>query len=163
MLTILRVPKTKDFRRWALREVIPSVLKTGTYSVEPRKPESKLEWMKAAVEAEEKRLELEARNKELEPKAEVHDKVLDAGASLGFRQVAATLRDDFPDLNECELKRIMREDGLIYKKTVDSTAKARENGYAIDVALGTFNKKTRTQSRWTPEGIAYLIYLINNN
>lgn len=55
----------------------------------------------------------------------------------------------------------MREDGLIYQSKVASTAKAREAGYAIDVASGTFSGQTKTQTRWTPEGIAYIIYLIN--
>lgn len=114
-----------------------------------------IETLQARVEEQKKELE------EARPKVEVHDKVLEPGSSLGFRQVASTLRDDFPDLTEPELKRIMREDGLIYKNKVDSTAKAREAGYAIDVVSGTFGGKTKTQTRWTPEGIAYIIYLIN--
>ena len=36
LLGTLRVPKTKEFRRWIFREVIPTVLKTGKYEVESK-------------------------------------------------------------------------------------------------------------------------------
>lgn len=123
---------------------------------------SKLEILKMAIESEEARLALQAENKELKPKASVHDKVLDKGSSLGFRQIAATLRDDFPDLTESRLKEIMRDEGLIQKKSVDSTAKARTSGFALDVAVGTHGGKTRTQTRWTTAGLQYLILKIED-
>lgn len=157
-----RVEGAKAFKKWVTKEVLPTIRKTGSYSVE-KKPETKLEWMQLAVETEKARLELEARNKELEPKALTHDKVLDKGSSLGFRQLAATIRDDYPDMNENELKELMREHGLIQKRSVSSTAKARTEGYALDVVSGTFGNKTRTQTRWTPDGIGYIIHLIENN
>lgn len=37
LLGTLRVPKTKEFRRWIFREVIPTVMATGEYSVEGTK------------------------------------------------------------------------------------------------------------------------------
>ena len=161
LLGTLRTEKTKPFRRWVFREVIPSVLKTGEYSVE-KKPETKLEWMQLAVEAEKARLALEEKNRELEPKAKVHDKVLEPGSAIGFRQVCATLRDDYPQVLEPQVKELLRKEGLIQKRSVASTAKARNAGYAIDVVAGNFGDKTRTTTRWTPKGIRYIIYLIES-
>lgn len=161
LLTILRVPKTKEFRRWALREVIPTVMKTGKYEVETLTTEQQL--AQAVLLSQKVIEEKNAKIAELEPKALTHDKVLDKGSSLGFRQLAATIRDDYPDMNENELKDLMREHGLIQKRSVSSTAKAREEGYALDVVSGTYGNKTRTQTRWTPDGIGYIIYLIENN
>ena len=161
LLALLRVPKTKEFRRWVFREVIPTVMKTGKYEV--KKPKSQLEQLAEAVLLSQQIIEEKDQQiKELEPKASVHDKVLDKGSSLGFRQIAATLRDDFPDLTESRLKEIMRDEGLIQKKSVDSTAKARTSGFALDVAVGTYGDKTRTQTRWTTAGLQYLILKIED-
>lgn len=162
ILQTSRSPLAEPFQDWA-DERVEQMLHGKTVNAGGVVEESEdaiilraINTLQARVEEQKKELE------EARPKVEVHDKVLDPGSSLGFRQVASTLRDDYPDLTEPELKRIMREDGLIYKNSVASTAKAREAGYAIDVVSGTFGGKTKTQTRWTPEGIAYIIYLINN-
>lgn len=60
MLTILRAPKTKEFRRWALREVIPSVLKTGKYESKPAAPQ-----MPVSQTKEIERLDLLAKARDL--------------------------------------------------------------------------------------------------
>lgn len=134
-----------------------------TKGVAVRKPKSQLEQLAEAVLLSQQIIEKKDQQiKELEPKASVHDKVLDKGSSLGFRQIAATLRDDFPDLTEPRLKEIMRDEGLIQKKSVDSTAKARTSGFALDVAVGTHGGKTRTQTRWTSAGLQYLILRIED-
>lgn len=162
LLGTLRTEKTKPFRRWVFREVIPTVLKTGGYSVEPKTPQTYVEALEALVETEKARLALEEKNRELEPKAEVHDKVLEPGSAIGFRQVCATLRDDYPQVLEPHVKELLREEGLIQKRSVASTAKARNAGYAIDVVAGNFGDKTRTTTRWTPKGLSYIIYLIES-
>lgn len=119
-----------------------------------------LDWMKLAVKAEEEKLALEERNKELEPKAEVHDKVLDTEGSLGFMDVLRSLQDDYPELKQKMLSNIMRANKLIQKNTVDSTAEARKKGYAKDIATGNYGGKKRMQTRWTPEGIQLIIALV---
>lgn len=162
LLGTLRTEKTKPFRRWVFREVIPTVLKTGEYSVEPKTPQTYVEALEALVETEKARIALEEKNRELEPKAKVHDKVLEPGSSLGFRQVCATLRDDYPHVLEPHVKELLRGEGLIQKRSVASTAKARNEGYAIDVVAGNFGGKTRTTTKWTPKGIGYIIYLIES-
>lgn len=58
---------------------------------EPKKPETKLEWMRAAVEAEEARLALEAENKVLAPKAKAYDTFLDAKGSVDVQRAAQLL------------------------------------------------------------------------
>lgn len=155
-------PEAKTFKKWVTSEVLPAIRKTGSYSVEPKTPQTYVEALEALLETEKARLALEEKNRELEPKAKVHDKVLEPGSSIGFRQVCATLRDDYPQVLEPHMKELLRREGLIQKRSVASTAKARNAGYAIDVVAGNFGDKTRTTTRWTPKGISYIIYLIES-
>lgn len=155
-------PEAKAFKKWVTTEVLPTIRKTGSYSVEPKTPQTYVEALEALLETEKARLALEEKNRELEPKAKVHDKVLEPGSSIGFRQVCATLRDDYPQVLEPQVKELLRKAGLIQKRSVASTAKARNAGYAIDVVAGNFGDKTRTTTKWTPKGISYIIYLIES-
>ena len=157
-----RRPEAKTFKKWVTSEVLPAIRKTGSYSVEPKAPQTYVEALEALLEAEKARLALEEKSRELEPKAKVHDKVLEPGSSIGFCQVCATLRDDYPQVLEPHVEELLRKEGLIQKRSVASTAKARNAGYAIDVVAGNFGGETRTTTRWTPKGISYIIYLIES-
>ena len=163
LLTILRVPKTKDFRRWALREVIPSVLKTGSYSVEPKKPETKLEWMKLAVETEEARLKLEERNKELEPKALAHDHWNDEQeGEMCWRDLSNKIRRYY-NLNERTLREHMHAKGDLAKRTWKDDNNVKHTKYvpstkAIDKGWANEHPKGRyVEYKWSPAYHAELV------
>lgn len=50
LLLSLRVPKAKPFKKWAIEEVIPSVLKTGEYKTEAVRELTKAEQTKQEIE-----------------------------------------------------------------------------------------------------------------
>ena len=110
-----RLPKAKEFRRWVTSEVLPSIRETGSYSMAPRKPDSymiedKVERAKRWIEEQEERQFLETRINELEPKAELCDKILDARLLVNFRDAAKEM-----NISPTQLTGWLFENGYIYR------------------------------------------------
>lgn len=63
-----QMPRADEFENWIFDEIVPSVVNTGSYSVQPQTPQTYLEALKALVSSEEEkqRLELEVQKKEQE-------------------------------------------------------------------------------------------------
>ncbi|CAB0969117.1 hypothetical protein FRC0481_01301 [Corynebacterium diphtheriae] len=88
-----RVPAAREFKRWVTHEVLPSIRKRGGY-LTPRIDGgeiTRLELIQIAMNAETERLALEAKNKELEPKADAYDSFLDATGKYPVGAVAQML------------------------------------------------------------------------
>ena len=76
-----KLPKAKKFKRWVTSEVLPTIRKTGSYSIQ-NKPDSytiddPIERAKRWIEEAEARKALEIKIKENEPKVALADKRLD--------------------------------------------------------------------------------------
>lgn len=83
-------PEAVRFRRWVTGEVIPTIRKTGSYSSAPALSEDEIVHQALSITA--KRVEaLTARVAELEPKAEVADRLLEAEGDLSVRDAAQAL------------------------------------------------------------------------
>ena len=52
-------PEAKQFKRWITGEVIPSIRKTGSYSIQKPKELSKIEWIQIALKTEEEKVKLQ--------------------------------------------------------------------------------------------------------
>lgn len=84
-----RKPEAKEFKRWVTREVLPSIRKTGSYGTPAL---SGKELMAAAlVEAQATMQALEAKTKELEPKADAYDSFMDTTGKYSVGAVAQML------------------------------------------------------------------------
>lgn len=90
-----KLPKAKEFRHWVTSEILPSIARTGSYSVE-EKPDSYMienpaerarRW---AEEYEEKRA-LEVKVTELEPKGQYFDSLVASKLLTTFRDTAKEL------------------------------------------------------------------------
>lgn len=90
-----KLPKSKEFRHWVTSEILPSIARTGSYSVE-EKPDSYMienpaerarRW---AEEYEEKRA-LEVKVTELEPKGQYFDSLVASKLLTTFRDTAKEL------------------------------------------------------------------------
>lgn len=75
-----QMPKADDFESWIFDEIVPSVVNTGSYSVQPQTPQTYLEALKALVSSEEEKQrlaqekkQLEEKNAKLQPKADFAD------------------------------------------------------------------------------------------
>ena len=91
--------KAEKFQHWVLYNLIPTVRKTGSYSInKPDLPTTKLGWMKLAVEAEEAKEKAliragtaEKENKKLLPKADALDQIAGGNGFVSFTQAAKNL------------------------------------------------------------------------
>jgi prophage antirepressor-like protein len=66
-----RKPEAKPFRKWVTSEVLPSIRKTGSYSVAKTPAEMLLEYAKVMVEHERRLAKVEAENQQLKETMEV--------------------------------------------------------------------------------------------
>lgn len=80
-----QMPKADEFESWIFDDVVPSVVNTGSYSVQPQTPQTYLEALKALVSSEEEKQrlaqekkQLEEKNVKLQPKADFADKAFQA-------------------------------------------------------------------------------------
>lgn len=85
-----RKPQAKTFRKWITSEVLPSIRKTGSYSVQQQYqlPQTYLEALKALVVAEEEKQQLALENKVMKPKAEYFDNLVDRNILTNIRDTA---------------------------------------------------------------------------
>lgn len=113
LMLISRSPRVKEFRRWITHEVIPSIRRTGSYSVAPREM-TKLEALQAAIESEQGRLAAEARIKELEPSAQAWDVLASAAGDYSLRDAAFILnRDPNISTGQQRLMKLIRALGMV--------------------------------------------------
>lgn len=81
----------KPFRKWIISEVLPSIRKTGGYSIMGKVPHTFAEALRLAAEQQEK---IEAQQKTIEvqkPKAEFYDDVVESKDAMSMDRVAKTL------------------------------------------------------------------------
>ena len=87
-----RLPKAREFRRWVTSDVIPSIRKTGSYSINKKKDsymiEDPAERARRWAEEYEERKALEEKVTVLEPKGQYFDSLVDSKLLTTFRDTA---------------------------------------------------------------------------
>lgn len=110
-------PKALPMQEWIAGEVLPSIRKTGSYSVRPAKPVMALPDFNDPVAAA--RAWADAKEREIQaaqqlaiaaPKAAFVDRFIVAEGLYGFRQVAKMLR-----AKENEFSRWLQDEGIMYR------------------------------------------------
>jgi prophage antirepressor-like protein len=97
-----RKPEAREFKRWVTHDVLPSIRRTGSYSVEGRYgpqtmvgqfaiPTTYSGAMRLAADLQEKVEEQKATIQLMAPKAEFHDRVTDSRDAQSIREVAKIL------------------------------------------------------------------------
>lgn len=106
-----KLPNAKKFKRWITSEVLPSIRKTGNYSIESQRPQGKELLALAVLEAqkviEEQTLQIE----EMKPKADYHDEVLNKKNLIATTIIAK----DLGFTSAIKLNRYLHDRGIIYK------------------------------------------------
>lgn len=149
--------KAKPFRQWVTNEVLPSIRKTGSYSVTQPKFKIPQTYAEALLEAGRLALENEkliAQAKENEPKVKAFNELMqskDALDFLTFSKIVGIGRTKlFAKLRELD---ILRSDNTPYQKYIDS-------GYfRVIESSYTQNDTTRiyTKTMILPKGQKYII------
>lgn len=118
-----RKPEAKQFRKWITSEVLPSIRKTGTYSVQPSLPKTYLEALKELVTVVEENERLSLENKEMKPKAEFFDEVAESKDAISIGDLAKVLAVKGMGRNNLfeflRNNKVLMENNVPYQKYVD--------------------------------------------
>ena len=113
----------KPFRKWITSEVLPSIRKTGQYSIGAKIPHTFAEALRLAAEQQEK---IEAQQNLIEaqkPKAEFYDDVVESKDAMSMDRVAKTLNIGIGRNKLFELlrnRKILMNNNTPYQRYVDS-------------------------------------------
>ena len=150
-----RKPNAKRFKRWVTSEVLPTIRKTGSYSIQaPAIPQSLSAALRLAadqaelIEAQQVLLSIVA------PKAAFVDQYVESTGLKGFRQVAKLLK-----ANEARLREFLTDKKIMYRLGGEWSA------YQLHIDAGRFDVKTGanqvnqhnfTTTLFTAKGIGWL-------
>lgn len=151
-----KMPKAEQFEEWVVGEVIPSIRKTGSYSLAAQLPDfsSPAESARAWADQFERRQEAESALALAAPKVEFVDQYVENSGSMTFRQVAKLIK-----ANERKLRQFLLDNRIQYKLGGNWTA------YQNHIDSGRFEVKTGTsqhsdhaftEARFTPKGVEYV-------
>lgn len=139
-------PKVKPFRRWVTKEVLPSIRKTGSYSVQSL---SRKELARMVIEAEEEkeRLQLEVKKRDEQiaedaPRVLFSKAVETAKRSCLIAELAKILQQNGVSIGQNRLFKWMRENGYLCSKGQyynQPTQKAMQLGL-FEIKKTTINK-----------------------
>lgn len=158
-----KLPAAEQFERWVFDEVLPSIRKTGKYSVQQRLPQTYIEALEALVASEkekEKALlaksEAEAVNAVLAPKAEYTDSVLSSEGYMTVTQIAKDYGRSAKWLNG-----ILQAEGVQYKQSGQWMlyAKFADKGYTVS-GTHVVGDNSFVSTYWTQEGRKFIYDLL---
>ena len=153
-----RKPSAEKFQDWVTDEVLPSIRKSGSYSIiENNKDKLLLQLFSndplEVATAHKQLVEMETAPlidtiEKQTPKVQVYDDFIDKEHTLGFRELRKELESTLNIvIKENKLKEVMKSLNLI-GKTVKATAYAIRNEYAVTKDISHKNG-TATQDRFT--------------
>lgn len=158
-------PKSLPFQKWIAGEVVPSIRKTGSYSVRPERsavdellarPPSELLQLAADTARENERqaaiiAQQGAQLVAQQPAVEFVERYVEARGSQGVQAVAKIIYR-----NQNEWVRELLVDKVLYRRGRDLLpfAEYKDRGY-FDVKTGESNGRAFAHTRFTPAGIAW--------
>lgn len=108
-----RLPKAREFRHWVTSDVIPTLRKTGTYSISQKQDSytiaDPVERAKRWIEEQEEKKLLENKVSELAPKAKLCDDILDAKLLVNFRDAAKEI-----GISQTQFTGWLKDNGYVY-------------------------------------------------
>lgn len=142
-----RKPQAEEFTEWVTGEVLPTIRKTGSYSLQKDSYmiEDPIERAKRWIEEQEERKALENENKAMKPKARFAEAVSASEESILIGQLAKIIKQNGVDIGQNRLFQWMRDNDYLIKNGTrynQPTQKAME--------LGLFEVKERTVNN--PDG-----------
>lgn len=174
-----QMPKADEFESWIFDDVVPSVINTGSYSLQPQLPnfnnpaEAARAWadqyeknQTLALEVQQQQEIIELQQKELTqsaPKVEYCDKVLSSKGYLTINMIAACL-----GISDIKLNKFLCQWGIQYKESgvYYLYSKYRDKGFTVHKphaytdSLG--NIKTKQHMYWTEAGKKFIIELYSS-
>lgn len=162
-----RKQEAKVFKKWVTTEVLPSIRKTGSYSLATQEPTYKLpstfkEALLMLVEAEEVKealntevKQLTTKLEEVKPKEEFYDAVVSSDVNIDMKTVAKVL--------DCGLGRnqifdLLRDCSILDKKNEPYQTFVNRGYFRVSVSAKYINgvPRTHTTTLVTPKGLEYI-------
>lgn len=159
-----KLESAKKFKRWVTSEVLPTLRKTGQYSMQPKLPmtyKEALLQLVAQVEANEK---LELENAEMKPKASYYDIVLNCKKLIPIKEIAKDYGWSGQKLNK-----YLHDKGVQYKQsgTWLLYQKHADKGYTgtkTQLAEGKDGEQhAHIHTYWTQKGRLFIYDLLKND
>lgn len=110
-----KLPTAKKFKRWVTSEVLPTLRKTGTYSVPSYQIENPIERAEKWIEEYKERQTLQQRVEEMRPKELFADAVSASKTSILIGDLAKILKGNGIDIGQRRLFQWLRQHGYLMK------------------------------------------------
>lgn len=153
-----KLPAAQRFERWVFEEVLPAIRRTGSYNANQFNPAdlTRAEILRIALNAEEERLALATKNKELEPKADAYDTFIDATGKYNVGTVAKML-----GMGQNKLFKELRNRGVFIAKGANANTPYQRYMHHFEVKAYTFEHSNGEQAiRYTtyvqPSGVDFI-------
>ena len=168
-----RLPSALDFESWVFDEVLPTIRKTGSYTMRSRLPEDPTllglpdfnnpsESARAWADERDGRLKAEARVRELEPKALYFDHVLNSSTVYPVTLIAKEY-----GMSARAFNKLLAELGVQYWVGGKGkhgawvlSAKYQDRGYTKLITSVTESGLTVAHTYWTEKGRLFLVTLL---
>lgn len=161
-----QLESAKRFKRWVTSEVLPSIRRTGSYSIE-RKPDSytiedpAVRARRWAEEYEEKKI-LQNRVSELEPKAMICDEMINSNMLTNFLDAAYII-----GISQSQFTGWLEESGYIYRNADNEIRPAEKYRNSELFAVRPFKSRrsnfTGSQTFITAKGLAAFKIILKNS
>ena len=156
-----KLPSAKAFKLWVTREVLPSIRKHGGY-IKDQEKKSNEEILASAVLLANNLIEEKDRLiKDLEPKAEYFDKLVDANLLMNLRNTAKELH-----IPQNKFIKFLIDNGYLYRDKRNKLLpySARNKGYfEVKEWFNQDNEQVGFQTLTTPKGRCFLLFLIGGD
>ena len=155
-----KLPNAKKFKHWVTSEILPTIRKTGTYSITQHKPDSYMienpaDRARRWAEEYEEKLALECKIAEQQPKVDYHDAVLNKSGLMTTTAIAK----DLGFKSAKQLNDLLKRDRVIYKKS-DTYYLYADYEYLITEGYCDYksykNENSSLSLQWTEKGRKWL-------
>lgn len=165
-----KLPTAKKFKRWVTSEVLPTIRKHGMYASSEKieemlsDPDTMIKTLQALKEERKGRLMAEQQVKELKPKADYCDKILQNKSLVTITQIAKDYGMSGKEMNNLlhNLGVQYRQSGtwLLYSK---HQRKGWTQSETITIKHKDGNTGTKLNTKWTQKGRLGLYELLKKN
>lgn len=155
-----KLPNAKKFKHWVTSEILPTIRKTGTYSITQTKTDSYMienpaDRARRWAEEYEEKLALECKIAEQQPKVDYHDAVLNKSGLMTTTAIAK----DLGFKSAKQLNDLLKRDRVIYKKS-DTYYLYADYEYLITEGYCDYksykNENSSLSLQWTEKGRKWL-------
>lgn len=162
-----RKPEARAFRKWITSEVIPSIRKTGSYSIQQQLPQTMIEAvesylieMKKNVQLESERLYLANIIETDKPKVQFAETCMTSDSSILVREVAKLASKQGVMIGEKRLFQRLRDWGMILQSRTEPTQHAMGMGL-FEIKKGVYahpeGARDYATAKVTVKGQMYII------